>query len=146
MKKALWVIVAILVFSFVKGVSHKVGSDVGQAASGQEAQQKVEEAFKTAADQINAKGATLVDDYTRLDGAFAGPGTRLTYFYSLPKHTAKDLPPNFLQSTARPITIKDTCSKQSVALGYGATYVYVYRGKDNAEIGRFEINKGDCQY
>lgn len=99
-----------------------------------------------AAEQINKRGPTMVDKDTRMDRAAVGPGSRLTYFYSLPNYSSQDMDPNWLHANVQPAVKNSVCASNEMkpSLQYGATYIYVYSGNNGTEITRFEISKSDC--
>jgi hypothetical protein len=88
----------------------------------------------------------MVDKDTRMDRAAVGPGSRLTYFYSLPNYSSQDIEPRWLHENLKPLVKKGVCASKEMksTLQYGATYVYAYSGNNGAEIARFEISKNDC--
>ncbi len=112
--------------------------------------QKTEEiliaGFTIAADKINKQGPTMIDKDTRMDRASVGPGSRLTYFYSLPNYSSKDVDPSGFHVNVEPALKRKVCANIEIkpSLQYGATYVYVYSGNNGMEIARFEIRKNDC--
>lgn len=138
----------------VKGVGGVVGKKLANATltseSNNQNSQKSElfspQDFIEAARIINSSTPKMVDATTRLDKAEAGPGSRLTYFYTFPKYKSTDLNNNWLQEEVRQAVIKSVCTNNDMlkTIQHGATYVYSYNGNDNFKIGSFGIDKTDC--
>jgi hypothetical protein len=123
-----------------------LGMSIGNAPPSMSPVEEVAEGFRMAADQINARGPVMVDEETSLNRAEAGPGARLTYFFSLPNHSSDEIDADRLVAGVRPNTITVVCQNDDmkVALQNGGTLVYVYSGKDELEIARFEVSGPDC--
>jgi hypothetical protein len=133
-------------------IGRDVGKHIGDAASRpsrlspQQIEEKLIEGFTTAAQQINQQVPTMVDNDTRMDRASAGPGARLTYHYTFPKYTSRDIDQNWLLANLQPEVKKNVCANEKMkpSLQYGGIYVYSYAGSDKVEIARFEIDRDDC--
>jgi hypothetical protein len=149
LKKLLAVLgfIAILIAGAVGGGKPvgKVDFSPSQPSTQQIVEQLSEELAK-AAEQSNSRGAVMVDQYTRLDRSVAGPGARLTYFYSFPNYSSRVVGRGWLLANLLPVVKKGVCASKEMktTLQYGGTYVYAYSGNDSLEITRFEINKNDC--
>ena len=151
LKKILSVLgfIAILIAAAIGG---GVGKQVGKAAfspshlSAQQIEEKLIEGFTEASEKSNRRGPVMVDQDTRWDRSAVGPGARLTYFYSFPKYSSRDIEQSWLLANLKPGVQKGVCASKEMkpSLQYGATYVYVYSGNDGVEIGRFEMSKNDC--
>jgi hypothetical protein len=104
-------------------------------------------ALETAADQLNQRGPISVNPDVRFDRAFAGPGARLTYYYSLPKYSSGDLNPDLLRKNVEPIMRNQLCLDEIVkkSMNMGATFVFVMRANNGADVLRFEMGKGACR-
>ncbi len=141
-------IAAVLGVTLVK----EFGKSVGNAASSpskpsaQQIEEKLIEGFTKTAEQSNKRGPTMVDKDTRWDRSEVGPGVRVTYFYSFPSYSSRDIDSVWLQTNLKPEVKKGVCASKEMkpSLQYGATYAYAYSGNDGVEISRFEINKNDC--
>lgn len=141
--------IAILIAAAIGG---GIGKQVGKAAfspskpSAQQIEEKLIEGFTKAAEQSNRRGPIMVDKDTRWDRSDVGPGARLTYFYSFPNYSSRDIEPGWLLANLKPEVKKGVCASKEMkpSLQYGAIYAYAYSGNDGAEIARFEINKNDC--
>lgn len=104
------------------------------------------EGFSRAAVQLNEKGPVMVDEETRWDRSEAGPGPRLTYFYTFPNYSSDGITREWLLENLQPDITGNVCRNEEMkpSLQYGGTYVYVFAGNDGVEIARFEINRNDC--
>jgi hypothetical protein len=102
--------------------------------------------FKVGADRINAAGPTMVDEETRLDRATAGPGALLTYHYTFPNYSARDIDPDAIESTTFLSVKNSVCASDEMlpSLQYGGMYAYHYSGNDGVRIGGFTVSKDDC--
>jgi len=109
-------------------------------------QQRVERDFIKAAEQMNEQNPVMVSENIRMDRVVAGPGARLTYFYSIPKHSSNDYDHNEFLANIKPGLKEEVCADKDMkfVLGYGAVYVYSYSGNDGVEIARVEVSKDDC--
>lgn len=114
--------------------------------STQQIEAKSIEGFTIAAQQINQQTPIMVDKDTRLDRATVGPGVRLTYHYTFPNYTSRDIDPSWLQASLQPAVKESVCTNEKMksSLQYGGIYVYAYSSNNGVEIARFEINKTDC--
>ena len=148
-------VVAVLGFIVVliaAGIGSQIGKQVGKVAyapskpTQQQIEEKLLEGFAKAAAQANARGPVMVDQDTRWDRSIAGPGARLTYVYSLPKYSSRDIDRGWLLKNLEPKVRQGVCGSKEMkpSLQYGGTYVYAYNGNDGVEIARFEINNQDC--
>lgn len=145
--------IAILIAAVIGGgIGKQVGKEVSNAVfspskpSAQQIEEKLIEGFNKAAEQSNKRGPIMVDKDTRWDRSEVGPGARLTYFYSFPNYSSRGIEPGWLRENLKSEVKKGVCMSKEMkpSLQYGATYVFAYSGNDGAEIGRFELNKNDC--
>lgn len=106
----------------------------------------VAEGFAQAAAEANAKGPIMVDPNTRLDQTIAGPGAKLTYFYSFPGYSSQAIKQNWDIANAQATVTNGVCGSQgmSSSLQNGGVYVFSYSGNDGVMIAQFEIDKSDC--
>jgi hypothetical protein len=109
-------------------------------------QSAIVQGLEKAARQINERGSIMVDEDTRMDGASVGPGARMTYLYTLPKHSSLEIDAAWMKTNVQPIVRKNMCSKPAVvsALKDGVTYIYSYSGSDGVKIVNIEITQRDC--
>jgi hypothetical protein len=142
-------LVVVLVAMAIGGTFGKL---IGKSAFGpskptpQQMEQALSEGLQKGAQQINARGPTMVDKDTRMDSASAGPGARMTYHYTFPNYTSRDIDANWLRTNLLPTVRKGVCENKDMApsLRYGATYAYSYSGGDGIKITEFEVRQSDC--
>jgi len=145
-------VLGFIVFLAVAQIVGNLGNEVAKAnlSSSQPTQQYIDakfyEFFKKAAEQLNRRGPVMVDQETRWDRSVAGPGARLTFFYSFPKYSARDIDRSWLLEILQPDIKKKACGNQEMksSLQHGGTYVYVYSGNDGIEIARFAVDRSAC--
>ena len=133
-------------------IAAAIGKGIGKAAfspsqpSAQQIEEKLNEGFTNAAEQSNKRGPVMLDQDTRLDKTVAGPGARVTYFYSFPKHSSQDITAIWLHENIEPVVRKSACASKEMrpSLQYGGVYVYSYSGNNGTEITRFEFKQHDC--
>jgi len=143
-------IVVLVVMTFAAIVGEELGTKVptGAAAPQKSVEEQLYEGFVRAANESNSRGPIMVDDDTRWDRSIAGPGPRITYLYSFPKYSSRDINRAWVLAKLEPIVKKQACSSGQLkrSLEYGGTYVYAYSGNDGIEIARFNIDRNDCGY
>lgn len=152
MLKKILSVLGLIAIVIAGSIGRQIGKELSNPAitSSTPSPPKIEEILKTgliiAADKINKQGPIMVDADTRMDSASVGPGSRLTYFYTLPKYSSKDVESNWLHNSVKPVVKMNVCASKEMkpVLQYGATLVYAYNGNNGKEITRFEINKNDC--
>ncbi|WP_136796059.1 hypothetical protein [Desulfosediminicola ganghwensis] len=105
------------------------------------------EGFTVTATSINEIAPLTVDEYTRLDGATVGPGARITYRYTLTEFASKEVDPDIIASELIPAVKENACNNEQIkaTLLYGGVYIYEYFGKDDIQIGSFQIDKQVCK-
>jgi hypothetical protein len=150
-KKTFSILVSIAVFIVAAVVGQQFGKEFIKVVfppTQQQLDEKLLEGFTTTAAKINAKAPTMMDRETRLDKAVAGPGARLTYFYSLPNYSSHDLDRNVLFTNIKSGVKKAVCDSEEMkpSLQDGGVYVYAYAGNDGMEMVRFELSKHDCGF
>ncbi len=98
------------------------------------------------ASQVNARGPVMVDAETRLRGAEAGPGARLTYRYELVAFNRADMDERRFVALKKPELVAAACQRAEVRylLTQGATLVYLYDDKMGERIADIGLAKGDC--
>jgi len=145
-------VAAVLSFVTLIGIFGRIGPKLAEIAAQSRAnnqltrQEILEKGFAQAAKEINAKGPAMLDDDTRVDKAVAGPGARLTYFYSFPKYPSHDFDRDEFLARQQPSVKKSVCDKKKarLTLEHGGVYIFSYSGNDGVEIARFEVSKHDC--
>lgn len=152
MWKKILSILGFIVVLVAASIGGQIGKEVGKSAfapskpTQQQIEEKLLEGFTKAAEQANSRGPVMVDQDTRWDKSVAGPGARLTYFYSFPKYSSRDIERGWLLANLQPEVRKSVCGSKEMkpSLQYGGIYVYSYTGNDGVEIARFELSKHDC--
>ncbi|WP_449412399.1 hypothetical protein [Pandoraea soli] len=125
-----------------------IGKQIGKEmfSASKSAVDGVERQLSSAVEQINQKGPSMLDQETRIDGATAGPGRRLTYLYTLVNHSSKDQEAiAVIQTHVKPEVAKNSCNKMKAILKAGVTVVFDYRGSDGHEMGTFDVNQSTCE-
>ncbi|KEI71305.1 hypothetical protein [Endozoicomonas elysicola] len=109
---------------------------------------KVIEGFELAAQQLNAMTPLMVDEETRMEKATVGPGALMTYHYTFPNFTAKDIDINIMRAGVFPIIRDGVCDSAEMkpSLQYGGKYAYSYSGNDGVHIMKFVITRSDCRF
>ena len=149
---ALGFIVLLVAMVIGGGIGKIFGKSAGDAAFGsskptqQEIEEKLIEGFNKAAEQSNRLGPRMVDKDTQWDTTTVGPGARVTYYYSLPNYSSREITSAQLDANLKPVVRNGVCTNKEMrpSLTYGGIYVYVYRGNDGAEIIRFTFSQHDC--
>ena len=122
---------------------------VDAAPSAQQVDAMLIQALNGAVANINRRGPVMTDKETRWDRSEAGPGLRITHFYSLPNFSSQVAGPAFRANLAilKQRAVSELCSNKEMLLPvqYGATVVHVYSGNDGVRMGQYEINKTDCK-
>jgi hypothetical protein len=126
------------------------GGEMADAApSAQQVDAMLVQALNGAVANINRRGPVMTDKETRWDRSEAGPGARITHFYSLPNYSSQAIGSMVRQNLgiSKQRAVSELCSNKEMLLPvqYGATVVHVYSGNDGVEMGRYEINKTDCK-
>ena len=98
--------------------------------------------------EANRRGPVAMDGGIRWDRTVAGPGTRMTYHYTLTSLSSKEINRQTLTRQMKPALIAIACADKRFKPSFqcGATYIYTYKGNDGVEIARIGINRDDCGY
>lgn len=147
-------VIGIIVVLIFAGIGGQVGKEVGRAAfspskpTEKEIMTKLAEGFELAAKQINDSAPTMVDEETRMDRASVGPGALLTYHYTFPNYSSRDIESALIQTNVFPSVKRGVCSSKEMkpSLQYGGKYTYSYSGNDGVLIGEFTIDRHDCGF
>ena len=134
---------------FVAAMAEVISKEFWKSAfspSSHQIEEKLIEGFRKGAEQANRQGSIMVDEGTRLDRTEVGPGAHVTYLYSLPNDSSRNLDLVWLQANLKQQVKQGVCASKEMkpSLRYGATYAYAYSDKDGVGIVRFELNKNDC--
>jgi hypothetical protein len=98
------------------------------------------------AGQANGAAPAAVDPDTRLDGARAGPGLRLTIMYTLVNAESKGVDSTTFAAKLTPTIKEGSCTNPDLRplIDQGVVVVLVYSGKQGNPIGTVDINRGTC--
>lgn len=98
------------------------------------------------AGQANQAAPADVDSNTRLDGARAGPGLRLTSTYTLVNSESEGINSTTFETKLTPAITKASCENPDLRplIDQGVVVVLEYRGNDGNPIGTLSINRDTC--
>jgi len=98
------------------------------------------------AGQANGAAPAVVDPNTRLDGAKAGPGLRLTVMYTLVNAESSGVNSVTFEALLTPTIKENSCTNPDLRplIDQGVVVVLEYRGKRGEPIGTVNVNRGTC--
>jgi hypothetical protein len=98
------------------------------------------------AGQANQAAPADIDANTRLDGARAGPGLRLTSTYTLLNPESEGVSSTTFETKLSPVVKEASCKNPDLRplIDQGVVVVLEYRGKDGNPIGTLSINRDSC--
>jgi hypothetical protein len=98
------------------------------------------------AGQANQAAPANIDPNTRLDGARAGPGLRLTTTYTLLDPESEGISSTTFETKLTPVVKQASCKNPDLRplIDQGVVVVLEYRGKDGNPIGTLSINRDTC--
>ena len=98
------------------------------------------------AGQANQAAPATIDENTRLDGAKAGPGLRLTTTYTLLNPEAEGINSETFQTKLVPIVRDGSCKNLDLRplIDRGVVVVLEYRGNDGKPIGTVSVDRNTC--
>jgi len=142
MKEVLGIVGTIIVAA-IAGTSFQTVVNNLSMSSARSAENKVEERFRLATEEIRPTLPKKVDDITTWMGV-SYSGTSLTYEFRLDMKAA-ELPQNAL-TLVRQNTVKQLCKTSSVVnnMKEGGVYIYRYQTADAKSLGTFEVRSKDC--
>ena len=121
------------------------------ACGGQDTQQikKVQALGRRLAEiagQANGAAPAIVDSDTRLDGARAGPGLKLTTMYTLVNAESNGVNSTTFEAKLAPIIKSASCENPDLRplIDQGVIVVLEYRGNQGNPIGTISINRDTC--
>lgn len=140
------IFVVVAFVAMLAGIAGKQVVRAGSRSSIQNPEAKLAATLVKASEWANRRGAVMIDDDTRLDKTVAGPGAVLTYLYSFPKRSSREISQDAIHAKVQPEVTNIVCRDQDNApwLDDGITFVYAYRGNDGTEVARFSVSKVDC--
>ncbi len=98
------------------------------------------------ATQANQAAPAAIDPDTRLDGAQAGPGLRLTTRYTLVNTEANGISAANFDTKLAPVVRKSSCTNPELRplIDAGAIVVLEYRALDGSAIGTVTLDRAAC--
>ena len=98
------------------------------------------------AGQANGAAPASVDENTRLDGAKAGPGLRLTTMYTLSNPDTTGITKETFEAKLTPVVKDGACKNPDLRplIDRGVVVVLEYRGIDGNPIGTVSITRDIC--
>jgi hypothetical protein len=99
------------------------------------------------AGQANQAAPANIDPNTRLDGARAGPGLRLTSTYTLLNPESEGINSTTFAAKLTPVVKSASCKNPDLRplIDQGVVVVLEYRGNDGNPIGTLSINREICR-
>jgi hypothetical protein len=106
----------------------------------------IERRLAQIAGQANQAAPADIDPNTRLDGAKAGPGLRLTTTYTLINPEAEGISSSTFDTKLTPVVKEGSCKNPELRplIDLGVVVVLEYRGTDGNPIGTVNINRDSC--
>jgi hypothetical protein len=98
------------------------------------------------AGQANQAAPAEVDSDTRLDGARAGPGLRLTSTYTLVNSAAQGIDSSTFETKLAKVVRSGACQNPELRplIDQGVVVFLEYRGSDGKPIGTISVNRETC--
>ena len=98
------------------------------------------------AGQTNQAAPANIDPNTRLDGARAGPGLRLTTTYTLVNAESDGINSTTFAAKLIPVVKTASCKNPDLRalIDQGVVVVLEYRGNDGSPIGTLSVNRDTC--
>jgi hypothetical protein len=98
------------------------------------------------AGQANGAAPAAVDPNTRLDGAKAGPGLRLTVMYTLVNAESTGVNSATFEALLAPTIKENSCANPDLRplIDQGVAVVLEYRGTRGDPIGTINVDRGTC--
>ena len=106
----------------------------------------IERRLAEIAGQANQAAPADIDSNTRLDGARAGPGLRLTSTYTLVNPESEGINSTTFAEKLIPVVKTASCKNPDLRplIDQGVVVVLEYRGNDGNPIGTVSINRDTC--
>ena len=124
------------------------GKDPGRpdAAAQARAVLSLQRQIASIAGQANQASPAAVDPDTRLDGAKAGPGLKLTTTYTLVNSEANGDTSATFESKLAPVIRKNSCENPELRplIDQGVVVVLEYHGGKGEPIGTVSVNRAAC--
>lgn len=97
--------------------------------------------------EVNARAPIMADPETRMDSIKAGPGRKLTYFYTLINVSSEDMSAEQLQEGLEAQVKPTACASKEmqVFIKNNVQLVMKYRGKDDVPMAEIVLSQDDCK-
>lgn len=107
----------------------------------------VERQLAQIAGQANQAAPANIDANTRLDGAKAGPGLKLTSTYTLLNPEAEGIDSTTFGTKLTPAVQETSCKNPDLRplIDQGVVVVLEYRGNDGKPMGTISVNRDTCR-
>lgn len=104
------------------------------------------EGFKKTAEKLNRRGPVMQNKHVRFDKAKAGPGARMTNYYTLVDYPSQDINRAKLSANLKIRLVSALCHDNKIkpSLVLGATYTFIYRANDDVEVSHIDVNEHSC--
>jgi hypothetical protein len=108
--------------------------------------QSLQKRLAEIAGQANQAAPANIDPDTRLDGARAGPGLRLTSMYTLLNAESNGVNSTTFETKLTPTIKKASCENPDLRplIDQGVVVVLEYRGNQGNPVGMVSINRDTC--
>lgn len=118
----------------------------GDASTQSSSVQSIKKRLSEIAGQANQAAPANIDANTRLDGARAGPGLKLTSMYTLLDPESEGINATTFETKLTPVVKKGSCENSDLRplIDQGVVVVLEYRGTDGKPIGTVSINRDTC--
>lgn len=122
------------------------GAKDPQAGKPKYSARAIEKRLSEIAGQANQAAPADIDPNTRLDGAKAGPGLRLTTMYTLVNPESEGVDTTTFESKLGPAIKTASCQNTDLRplIDNGVVVVLEYSGTDGKPIGTISINHDTC--
>lgn len=145
--KNLWpyIIVALLVITFSKGVGNFVGKATVDGYYSGKKETAIAADLLKAASEINAKAPMMVDSDTRFDNVVA-LNMSFRHNFTLVNYSASSGSVKDLSDSLEPMIVHNVCASKDmqVFLKNGVTLFYAYYGNDGKEITVISVIPSQC--
>ena len=98
------------------------------------------------AGQANGAAPADIDENTRLDGAKAGPGLKLTTTYTLVNADKEGVDSSTFEAKLGPVVKRGSCTNPDLRplINMGVIVILEYRGNDGKPIGTINVTRDTC--
>jgi len=118
----------------------------GEGAEQMKKAQSLTRRLAEIAGQANQAAPADIDSDTRLDGARAGPGLKLTSMYTLLNAPSNGVNRTTFEAKLAPTIERSSCDNPELRplIDQGVVVVLEYRGSHGDEIGTISLNRDTC--